>query len=70
MLSNVEVIADHAVKAIVNGVCGANEEDYHYVNVNLIVTFKLARYADLRFIQEGDHSPDGKGRFILQKELK
>ena len=29
-VSEVEVIADHAVKAIVNGVCGANEEDYHY----------------------------------------
>ena len=27
---DVEIIADHAVKAIVNGVCGANEEDYHY----------------------------------------
>ena len=34
------------------------------------MTFSVSRYADLRFIQEGDPSPDGKGRFFLLKELK
>ena len=50
MYQNVEVIADHAVKAIVNGVCGANEENYHYVNVNADRDFQVSRYEDLRFI--------------------
>jgi prolyl-tRNA synthetase len=56
-----EIIADHAVAAIVNGSCGANEEGYHYVNVNLGRDFTVSQYADLRFIEEGDPSPDGQG---------
>ncbi|MEH6942139.1 proline--tRNA ligase [Bacillus sp. JJ722] len=59
--NNVEVIADHAVASIVNGVCGANEKDYHFVNVNPDRDFEVAQYADIRFIQEGDDSPCGNG---------
>lgn len=33
-VKDVQVIADSAVQYIVNGVCGANDEDYHYINVN------------------------------------
>ena len=40
--SDVEVIADTAVEAIVNGVTGANEEDYHYINVNPGRDFNVA----------------------------
>lgn len=56
-----EIIADHAVAAVVNGSCGANEEGYHYVNVNPGRDFTVSQYADLRFIEEGDPSPDGQG---------
>lgn len=56
-----KVIADHAVAAIVNGVCGANEDDFHLSNVNPERDFAVDRYEDLRFIQEGDASPDGEG---------
>ncbi|MCG8395202.1 proline--tRNA ligase [Bacillus atrophaeus] len=57
----VEVYADLAVKAMVNAVTGANEQDYHYKNVNVGRDAAIKKYADLRFIQEGDPSPDGKG---------
>lgn len=69
-VSGVEVIADHAVKAIVNGVCGANEEDYHYTNVNPERDFSVSRYEDLRFIQEGDSSPDGQGSILFAKGIE
>ncbi|CEG26829.1 proline--tRNA ligase [Bacillus sp. B-jedd] len=69
-VSNVEIIADHAVEAIVNGVCGANEEDYHYVNVNPGTDFEVGRYADIRFIQEGDPSPDGQGKILFAKGIE
>lgn len=69
-ISGVEVIADHAVKAIVNGVCGANEENYHYINVNPERDFTVSRYEDLRFIQEGDPSPDGQGRILFAKGIE
>lgn len=65
---SVEVVADHAVKAIVNGVCGANEEGYHYTNVNER-NFN-ATYEDFRFIQEGDQSPDGQGVIKFAKGIE
>ncbi|WP_338469819.1 proline--tRNA ligase [Niallia sp. XMNu-256] len=69
-VSNVQVVADHAVKAIVNGVCGANEEDYHYIGVNPDRDFEVSRYEDLRFIQEGDPSPDGQGKTLFAKGIE
>ncbi|WP_332690286.1 proline--tRNA ligase [Halalkalibacter lacteus] len=57
----VKIIADHAVEFIVNGVCGANEREKHYNNVNPSRDFQVSCYEDIRFIQEGDPSPDGKG---------
>jgi prolyl-tRNA synthetase len=58
---SVKVIADHAVEYIANGVCGANEKDKHFINVNPSRDFEVSFYEDLRLIQEGDPSPDGKG---------
>lgn len=69
-VETVEIIADHAVASIVNGVCGANEENFHYVNVNPDRDFKVAQYADLRFIQEGDLSPDGQGTIQFAKGIE
>ncbi|WP_203332654.1 proline--tRNA ligase [Planococcus beigongshangi] len=58
---NIRVIADNAVKTIVNGIAGANEPGYHYKNVTPEQDFQVEKYADLRFIKEGDPSPDGQG---------
>ncbi|KZM54713.1 proline--tRNA ligase [Geobacillus stearothermophilus] len=66
----VMVIADHAVAAIVNGVCGANEEGYHYIGVNPDRDFAVSQYADLRFVQEGDPSPDGKGTIRFARGIE
>jgi len=69
-VTNVDIVADHAVEAIVNGVCGANEEHYHYVNVNVERDFKVNLFADLRFTQEGDASPDGQGTILFAKGIE
>ncbi|HZG61056.1 MAG TPA: proline--tRNA ligase [Anoxybacillus sp.] len=66
----VEVVADKAVQAIVNGVCGANEEGYHYIGVNPERDFTVSQYADLRFIQEGDPSPDGQGTIRFARGIE
>lgn len=66
----VEVIADHAVSAIVNGVCGANEEPFHYTGVNIERDVNVSQYVDLRFIQEGDASPDGQGTIKFAKGIE
>lgn len=66
----VEIVADHAVASVVNGVCGANEEDYHYTHVNPDRDFNVSQYTDLRFIQEGDVSPCGKGKIVFAKGIE
>lgn len=58
---DVDIVADEAIKYIVNGICGANELDYHYKNVNPNRDFAVKEFFDIRFIKEGDPSPDGQG---------
>ncbi|HBL8330519.1 TPA: proline--tRNA ligase [Listeria monocytogenes] len=58
---NMRVFADNAVKDIVNAVVGANEDGFHYINVNPDRNFSVTSYFDLRMIQVGDLSPDGQG---------
>ncbi|MCT6928521.1 MAG: proline--tRNA ligase [Lysinibacillus fusiformis] len=58
---DVKVVADHAIKSIRNGIAGANEDRFHLVNVNPERDFAVNDYLDIRFIQEGDPSPDGQG---------
>ncbi|RLQ92671.1 proline--tRNA ligase [Planomicrobium sp. Y74] len=57
----IRVIADNAVKTIANGIAGANEEGQHFKNVTPGQNFDVEEFADLRFIKEGDPSPDGQG---------
>ncbi|HCV2826890.1 TPA: proline--tRNA ligase [Listeria monocytogenes] len=59
--ANTRVFADNAVKDIVNAVVGANEDGFHYINVNPDRDFSVTSYFDLRMIQVGDLSPDGQG---------
>ncbi|MFD2925558.1 proline--tRNA ligase [Halobacillus naozhouensis] len=66
----IEVVADHAVEALVNVSCGANEAGYHFVNVTPEKDFKVNQYADLRFIKEGDPSPDGQGHIQFARGIE
>ncbi|SFK27652.1 prolyl-tRNA synthetase [Halobacillus dabanensis] len=66
----VEVVADHAVASMVNVSCGANEEGYHFINATPEGDFKVDQYADLRFIQEGDPSPDGEGTIQFARGIE
>ncbi|WP_102706957.1 proline--tRNA ligase [Terribacillus saccharophilus] len=58
---DIDVIADNSVKYVANVTCGANEDGFHYKNVNPERDFQVKQYADLRFIKAGDPSPDGNG---------
>ncbi|MEW8986719.1 MAG: proline--tRNA ligase, partial [Bacillus sp. (in: firmicutes)] len=69
-VNKVEIVADPAVQVIVNGVCGANEEHHHFINVNADKDFSVTKYADIRFIQEGDLSPDGQGKIVFAKGIE
>lgn len=67
---DVRLFADYAVENIVNGVTGANESGYHYKNVTPEKDFTVPVYHDLRFIQEGDASPDGQGTIQFAKGIE
>ncbi|MFB2516494.1 proline--tRNA ligase [Lysinibacillus sp. OTC-L20] len=66
----VKVVADHAIKSIRNGIAGANEDGFHLVNVNPERDFAVNDYLDIRFIQEGDPSPDGQGNIKFAEGIE
>lgn len=66
----IRLFADHAVETMVNGVTGANESGYHYTNVTPGKDFTVPAYHDLRFVQEGDASPDGQGTIQFAKGIE
>ncbi|WP_223633217.1 proline--tRNA ligase [Planococcus sp. 4-30] len=68
--SDIRLFADHAVENMVNAVVGANESGYHYKNVTPGKDFPVEAYHDLRFIQEGDASPDGQGTIQFAKGIE
>ncbi|MCA1062407.1 proline--tRNA ligase [Rossellomorea aquimaris] len=70
LAEGIKIVADQAVKYIVNGAAGANEAGYHFVNVNPGRDFEVSQYADLRFIKEGDPSPDGNGTIAFAKGIE
>lgn len=67
---DVEVLADYAVRGMAGAVCGANENGRHYQNAVPERDFPVGQYADLRFIQEGEPSPDGRGTVRFAKGIE
>ncbi|MBU8906977.1 proline--tRNA ligase [Desertibacillus haloalkaliphilus] len=68
--TSVKVIADQDVQGVVNGLCGANETDKHFKNVNVGRDFEVEQFVDVRFIKEGDPSPDGQGTIKFAKGIE
>ncbi len=52
-----KIVADYSVKGIENAVSGANENNYHIVNVSDGRDFKADIYGDIRNVKEGDKCP-------------
>jgi len=65
------VIADRAVAAMSDFVCGANEAGYHLTGVNFNRDLaEPAQVADIRNAVAGDPSPDGKGRLEICRGIE
>lgn len=54
---NLKIYADWAIKNMTNSSCGANQDDYHYENVNIERDFTVDFFADLRNAVDGDCCP-------------
>jgi prolyl-tRNA synthetase len=67
---NIPVIADRAVAAMSDFVCGANEDGFHLTSVNFGRDLPEPQVADLRNVEPGDPSPDGKGVLALCRGIE
>ena len=56
-LKELEIIADNAIKGMVDFVAGANKKDKHFIDVNIDRDFKVKEWADLRMITDNDKCP-------------
>jgi len=71
LAGKIRLVADHRVKYMKNFVVGANENDYHLVNVNLGRDFEIEEFADLCWAVEGDPCPKcEEGALSLQRGIE
>lgn len=69
-IKDIKILADDKIRDIVNGVTGANEADYHYININPERDFKVDDYLDLRTVKTGDLCPKCDGELEIKSGIE
>lgn len=64
------VVADPSVVTLVDFVCGANAAETHLRGANWNDEIRYDEVCDIRNVQEGDISPDGKGRLAIKRGIE
>lgn len=59
---NIPIYMDNGVSGLKNYIVGANEDGFHFKNVNHGVDFKPTQVADLRLARAGDKCPKSNGK--------
>jgi len=67
---NIPYIVDRDAAQLSDFVCGANEDGFHFKNVNWGRDTELKQVADIRSVVEGDLSPDGKGKLLFTRGIE
>ena len=67
---NIQTYVDRSAAMVGNFVCGANTDDRHYINVNWGRDCNEPVIADIRNVQDGDPSPDGKGTLKILRGIE
>lgn len=67
---NLPVIADRSVAAMADFSAGANVDGKHYFGINWERDLSLPTVVDIRNVQEGDPSPDGKGHVTIKRGIE
>ncbi|MBU6188446.1 MAG: proline--tRNA ligase [Betaproteobacteria bacterium] len=70
MVKPVTVVADRTVARMSDFVCGANDSGFHYTGVNWGRDLPEPLVADIRNVQAGDPSPDGRGSLAIQRGIE
>ncbi len=69
-IDSIDIIFDHSVQSIVNGISGANEEDFHFENLNPGRDFELKKTGDITSAREGDTCTQCGGRLYEKKGIE
>jgi prolyl-tRNA synthetase len=67
---SIPMIVDRDAACLTDFVCGANQKDKHYQNVNWERDIPLPQVADIRKVVTGDLSPDGKGKLQMTRGIE
>ena len=66
----IKLIADRSVSIMSDFICGANKQDFHLTGVNWFRDANLPQVEDLRQVEQGDPSPDGKGHLNVMRGIE
>ena len=69
-MTDVKILADREVELMNNSVVGADEDGFHFKNANLGRDFEVSEFVDLRTVNEGEVSPDGRGTLRFAKGIE
>ncbi len=67
---SIPVIVDRSAAHLADFACGANEDGFHLTGVNWERDLPTPEIADLRKVQAGDPSPDGKGTLGIRRGIE
>ena len=68
--ADMPVIVDRDAAQLADFVCGGGQAGKHYSGANWERDARITRVADLRKVQVGDASPDGKGRLDIARGIE
>jgi prolyl-tRNA synthetase len=63
-------VIDEDLRGAANMICGANEQDYHFVGVDLGILSDVAYFADIAEVNEGDICPHCDGELSFTKGIE
>lgn len=66
----IPIIVDRSAAQTADFTCGANEDGKHLTGVNWVRDLPEPRTEDIRNVQEGDPSPDGKGVLSIKRGIE
>jgi prolyl-tRNA synthetase len=69
-LKGIDIVIDHGIKGIENGVTGANKKDTHMVNVLPGRDFLVKETVDIRYITDQDRCFKCRGAIELKKSIE
>ncbi|MFZ7104634.1 MAG: proline--tRNA ligase [Peptococcaceae bacterium] len=69
-MKDIPVYADYEIQYLRNGVCGANTDDYHLINVNVERDFSVNGFYDLRLVEAGEPCPKCGGHLQTARGIE